>query len=152
MDAKTALKLAQNICARKEQCRLDLRLKLKNLNLTGPEIEDVLDSLQKEGFIDENRYAETYCREKFRLNRWGKIKLRYMLKQKQIPEKIIVEAMSLIDEDEYKEVLLNELIKKATFFHGISQVNKKKKLLQFAQQRGFEYETIMAAINDMHHM
>ena len=152
MDAKTALKRAQNICAKKEQCRLDISLKLKNWDLSEPEKEDVLESLQKEGFINETRYAETYCREKFRINKWGKVKLRYMLKQKQIPEKIIVDAISLIDEEEYKEILINELHKKSTFFHGINQVTKKKKLLQFALQRGFEYEIIMAAINDMHHL
>ncbi len=152
MDTKTALKLAQNICARKEQCKLDISLKLKNWDITELEIEDVLESLQKEGFINETRYAGSYCREKFHFNKWGKIKLRYMLKQKQIPDNIITDALSLIDEDEYKEVLVNELIKKATFFHGISQINKKKKLLQFAQQRGFEYEIIMAVINDMHHI
>jgi len=152
MDTKTALKLAQNICARKEQCKLDLSLKLKNWGLSEIEKGEVLDSLQKEGFIDENRYAETYCREKFRFNRWGKINLAYMLKQKQIPGNIIDNALALIDRDEYKEILTNELMKKATFFHGINQVNKKKKLLQFALQRGFEYEIIMAVINEMHHL
>ena len=152
MDTKTALKLAQNICASREQCKLDLSLKLKSWDLSEIEKEEVLDSLQKEGFIDEDRYAETYCRDKFRFNKWGKIKLSYMLKQKQIPKKIIDNALALIDKEEYKEMLINELVKKATFFHGISQVNKKKKLLQFALQRGFEYEIIMAAINDMHHI
>ena len=152
MDVKTALKLAQNICAKKEQCKLDISLKLKSWGLTGNEPVQVLEDLQKEGFIDETRYSEAYCREKFRFNKWGRIKLRHMLRQKQIPDHTIDKALSLIDEDEYREVLMNELVKKATFFHGISQVNKKKKLLQFALQRGFEYEIIMAAINDMHHI
>ena len=147
MDIKAALKSASAICARQEQCKFDIRQKLDKWGLTENDKEDVLDQLEEEGFIDEKRYAGTYCSEKFRLNRWGRIKLKYMLKQKRLPEEIIENALYEIEDEEYQEVLQEELKKKIRTTGPPTKPSAKRKLIQFAQQRGFEYDHIARALS-----
>lgn len=146
MNSKEALKYASDICAKKEQCRLDISLKLKERGLGADETSKILDDLEKEGFIDEQRYARTYCLEKFRLNKWGKIKLRYMMRQKHLPEPVIEGALSLIEDDEYRMLLESELSRKTASIRGGHHLARKKKLLQFGLQRGFEYGVVMEVI------
>ena len=149
MDTREALNYARDICARKEQCRFDISLKLKERGLSTDESSKVLQDLEKDGFIDEQRYARTYCLEKFRLNKWGKVKLRYMLKQKQLPEAVIGEALNHIDESEYRMLLEDELARKSFSIRGGNRLAQKKKLLQFGLQRGFEYGVIMEVIGNL---
>ena len=75
-----------DLCGRKEYCRSEITEKLAVRKLSPGDIDHILLALEKEKFIDEDRYAGTFTRDKLRLNRWGKVKIRYLLRQKKIPE------------------------------------------------------------------
>ena len=107
---------------------------------------EILQLLIEEKFIDNSRYAQFFVNDKFRFNKWGKIKLSYMLKQKNISGKIINMALEQIDETEYLETLeklLQEKIRKIKFKN---QFDRKAKLMRFAQSRGFESELVFKLI------
>ena len=105
MNYKEALSYTMDLCSRHEKCCSEIREKLVKFKLPGPHVEKVLQTLKKEGFIDESRYAGMFVRDKLRINRWGKIKIQHMLSAKQIPEEIIAEAINGIDDLHYLEIL-----------------------------------------------
>ncbi|MCK4855106.1 MAG: RecX family transcriptional regulator, partial [Bacteroidales bacterium] len=97
----------------------------------------------------ESRYAGMFVRDKLRFNHWGKIKIRYMLLAKQIPEEIIRDAMDGIDDHNYLEILKEELIKKRRQIKDNNPFKVRNKLARFGQQRGFESGLIFQVLDEM---
>ena len=104
--------------------------------------EQIIQVLIREKFLDDQRYAEFYVRDKFRFNGWGKIKLRVMLSQKGIPGPVIESALDQIDPEEYKETCTRIISDKAATIKETNQFKRKGKLFRFAAQRGFESDLI----------
>jgi regulatory protein len=146
MDKKEALIKIRSICSRQEQCRQDILVKLSKWDMSESDSEKIVQILEKEGFVDHTRYASSFANDKLKFNKWGKIKIRWMLRQKEIPEDIIENALSLIDDDEYFNTITSELRKKIKTLKSENVYDKKGKLVQFATQRGFEYEIISQVI------
>ena len=142
MKYEEALKYSMNLCSRSERCRSEVRAKLHGYKLNDDDIEKVLSALVKEKFIDESRFAVMFSSDKLRLNKWGKIKIRYMLLQKSIPGEIIDDALDKIDSTEYEEILSQEIIKKRRTIRSGNIWDVRSKLSRFASQRGFESEII----------
>ncbi len=149
MNYKEALKYAMNLCSQQERCRSDVAEKLASHDLSGAEIDAILSSLVNEDFINESRYAGSFTRDKLRFNKWGKVKIRYMLQHKKLPESIIAEALDAVDEEVYRNVLREELLKKRRTIKGSNAAELRGKLFRFARQRGFESGLIYAVIDEI---
>lgn len=149
MNYQEALSYTMDLCSRQEKCSSEIREKLEKFKLAGTHIEKVLQTLKKEGFIDESRYAGMFVRDKLRFNHWGKIKIRYMLSAKQIPEEIIRDAMDGIDDHNYLEILKEELSKKRRQIKANNLFEVRNKLARFGQQRGFESGLIFQLLDEM---
>jgi regulatory protein len=126
------------LCSKSEKCKADIIPILESADLNGEEIENALDYLVKERFIDEERYANNFVHDKFYLNKWGKYKIAYLLRLKKIPEEIISLSLSQISEEDYSKTLRSLLSTKVKFVRGASKLEQKSKLIIFAQGRGFE--------------
>lgn len=149
MNKNEALKKAQRLCAMQEKCSFDMEMKLKDWGCETESISHVVKQLIQEGFIDDQRYAQTFVREKFRFNKWGKLKIGYHLKQKGIGTTIISNAFNEINENEYYNLLYHELNKKYVNQKASSEFNHRQKLFRFASSRGFESEIIQMAIDEI---
>lgn len=149
MNYQEALSYTMDLCSRQEKCSSEIREKLEKFKLQGAHIEKVLQTLKKERFIDESRYAGMFVRDKLRFNRWGRIKIRYMLLAKQIPEEIIRDAIDGIDNQNYLEILKEELLKKRHQIKDNNPFNVRNKLARFGQQRGFESGLIFQVLDEM---
>ena len=147
MNYKEALNYSMNLCSKQERCKHDIRGKLKKYGLKETDIERVLTALKEEKFIDESRFASMFAHDKLRLNKWGRIKIRYMLYHKQISGEIIDEALQKMDQDEYEEILRQELTKKKTSIRSGSPWDIRNKLFGFARQRGFEPDLIKSVLD-----
>lgn len=137
---RQALTKIMAICGQSEKCRFDIVTKLRQWDLTEEEIADALDYLIKEHFLDEKRFVRFYVNDKLRFNQWGKVKLSFMLRQKQIPEDIIREELRLMDNDLYEGTLRNLLKTKIRTLKGASDFERIGKLSVFAQSHGFEVD------------
>lgn len=135
---RQALTKAMAMCSQSERCRFDIVLKLKQWELSEEEISDALDYLTKERFLNEERFVRFYVNDKLRFNKWGKVKLSHMLRQKQIPENLIREGLNQVDEVLYKKMLHQLLSAKIKSVKGASDYERKGKLAVFAQGHGFE--------------
>ena len=108
--------------------------------------ENILKKLLDDKFVDELRYAKSFVRDKFRLNKWGRIKLEYALRQKKIDEKIIQDALAEIDEKKYFNIVAELLQGKSKTLKDKDPGIIKAKLIRFAQSKGFEYHVIRQAL------
>ena len=135
---KEATIKAQNICAQQEKCESDIRKKLYDWKANPIDFDEIIKNLINDKFIDEQRYAISFAKEKFRFNKWGKIKIEFALRQKKISSNYILNALSEIDESEYDSVLENELTKKLKTIKDTDEYTIKSKLSRFAISKGFE--------------
>ncbi len=149
MNPREALAYAMDLCSRQERCRSEVSEKLASRGLPEEEIGKILDVLVRDNFINESRYASSYAGDKLRLNRWGKIKIRYMLVGRKIPEGMIAAALEGIPEEEYAGVLREELLKKRRATRASSAYELRGKLFRFARQRGFEGELIYRILDEI---
>lgn len=126
------------LCSRREYCKSDIAAKIAALS------EDVdagamIEKLCAERFIDENRYASAFVRDKSRLAGWGEMKIRYALQRKGLDKETIAEAMGQIDEDQQLERLTKLMDAKARALKTATAEEKRAKLIRFATSKGFTY-------------
>lgn len=144
---KEALNKAKYICTRQEKSCGDVRKSLAGYELSQENIEKIIDSLIKENYIDDKRYASLFAIDKFKLKKWGKRKIRYALKQKGVSEEIIAGSLDNIDDMEYENTLNTELQKKLVSIHSGNTLKVRGKLFNFAQSRGFESDLTYKVID-----
>ncbi len=142
MTFEQALVKASNICARQEKCIFDIEKKLKDWDVEQPIADKVIDQLISEKFIDESRYIRHFVKDKFVFNRWGKIKIRWQLKAKQIYGKQVDAALELINREEYEDALAQLLIRKRRYIKDDDKYKIKASLIRYASSRGFEPDLI----------
>jgi regulatory protein len=141
-DEKTALIKAEQFCAYQERSQQEVRDKLYDLGMYPTGVESVISQLITGNFLNEERFAKAYAQGKFRMNGWGRIKIKQGLKFKKVPEKLINKALQLLDGDEYLNVLQKILDKKQRQLHETDAFKRRYKLQQYAMSRGFESDLI----------
>jgi len=140
---------AASYCSLSEHCVSDVEEKLILWNAQENDKQFIVNKLLKDDFINEKRYATAFVNDKFKFNKWGKIKISMALKQKRVDNKLIANALNSINEDEYDEVLAAILKTKLKTLKWKDEYEKKGKLFAFAQSRGFENEVIDRVIQTM---
>ena len=135
-------------CAAQDRCKFDVNQKLIKWGVDNISIKNIINNLIKEKFIDEIRYATSFARGKFRIKKWGRIKISNMLRSKNISENNITTGLSQIDIEEYTETLLRIIEKKSKLLKENDPRIKKNKLFQYLKQKGFENNLIWDNINN----
>jgi regulatory protein len=122
---------------------------LAEKGIEGEAAEKLIAEMIAEEYMDEERYARSFCRGKFRIKKWGRSRIQRELKMRQVPEKIIKLALTEIDPIEYYDTLLNQTEKKWESSNESDLFKKKYKINQFLMSRGFEYDLIKEAIEEI---
>ncbi|MFV0471085.1 MAG: regulatory protein RecX [Paludibacteraceae bacterium] len=133
---------AASYCSMAEHCISDVEIKLKAWGVSPENSQEIVSHLLEQDFINEQRYARAFVREKFEINKWGKIKILLALKEKGIDKDSINNALAHIDEGEYEELLARLLKSKLQTISYEYEYEKQGKLFRFAQSRGFESNVI----------
>ncbi len=149
MDTKEALSRAAAYCSRQERCVDDVVRKLQGWGVDEVEYGAIIEWLLSEKFIDEERYTTFYVRDKFKFNGWGKVKIRWNLKQKKIKGATLENALETIDDHAYTEKLQQLLESKLKQTEGKDRYKTKAALIRFAQSRGFEPDLIFPAVEKL---
>lgn len=134
------------LCARCEQAEGDLRKKLHDWGVPPSDADAIITRLKQERYLDNERFARAYCRDKLRFNGWGRVKIAFMLKGKGIDQQIIDQVISEIDEEQYSTILNEALAYKAKTLDGKEPQQAKAALLRFAASRGFEPNLFFPAV------
>jgi len=144
---EVALKRMAGYCAKSEHSRADVHEKLKRLGFEGNIIDRMLKKLETGGFIDDERFCRSFVHDKFRLSKWGRLKIAQALFLRRIPSEIAQRYLNDIDDAEYVNVLQKLIEGKSRSVHGQSDREKRVKLIRFATSRGFEMQYIMQCLN-----
>lgn len=148
MDKETYLKFyskAAAYCSLAEHCKHEVREKMKLWEVPNEMIDDMIDHLTEEQFIDEERYCKAFVADKLKHNRWGCVKIRYELLKKRIPTLLIMEVLSNVDEEEYIAMALSIMEKKQKEIKAKDDYELRNKLFRFMAGRGFELEIMERA-------
>ena len=143
-----ALIRMMKFCAYRDRCHKEVKDKLIEIEVYGEDLDELMCILIAEKFLDEERYARSFARGKFRIKKWGRWKIKQELKRKQISEYCIKKAMEELDEFDYEGQLRALLVKKAAVLRETDQFKRKGKLAKFAQGKGFESELIWTILKD----
>ncbi len=136
-------------CSRVETCSGDMRTRLREWGVSEEESASVLDYLEQNRFIDDERYARAYAKDKFRFNGWGRQKILAMLRAKHIDPEILEGAFVEIETEAYRDKLRALLTAKAPKIKARDRYDLRRKLTGFAMARGFESGTIHALLEEM---
>lgn len=129
-------------CSQSEHCISELKNKLTQWNVTESDQLKIIRYLKEEKYLDEKRFAFAYVKDKFRYNKWGKIKIRLELHQKRIQKELIEVALETIDLEEYKEMIIRLAKEKEKKLTYRNEYERKGKLYRYLVGKGFEMEVI----------
>ncbi|GAA4792434.1 regulatory protein RecX [Olivibacter ginsenosidimutans] len=139
---------AEHYCAYQERCQQEVRDKLYSWGLYPEAVETIIAELILDNFLNEERFAKAYVSGKFTMKGWGKRKIQQGLKQKQVPTRMIKEALAGIDATTYYDQLCTILTKKGRLIKEVDAYKRKAKLAQYAIGRGYESDLIFDILNN----
>ena len=142
---------AASYCSISEHCVSEVETKLDAWCVGCDDKSAIIKRLIEEDFINEKRFSIFFVKDKFRFNKWGKIKISFALKGKGIENALISEALNTIDDGEYEEMLASILKTKLGGLKYEFEYEKQGKLFRFAQSRGFENNVIEKALRSINH-
>lgn len=135
------------LCAQAEHCQQEMRDKMKRWNIDETVQNRIIDRLVKERYIDDERYARAFVKDKIRYNKWGRRKVQHALWQKRINDDIQQCVLDEIDEKEYLDVLRPLLKQKRSSIKADSDYELNQKLVRFALSRGFTFDIIRQCLD-----
>lgn len=140
---------AAKYCAYQERTQQQVRDKLYQYGLYSDAVEEVLSELITDGFINEERYAQAFCRGKFSQNKWGRIKIELGLKQKGLSPYCIRKGMKEIDENDYQQQLSDLCERKWQSLEGEDIYQRKNKTARYLMGKGYESDMVWRAVEEM---
>jgi len=145
-----ALQKIKHYCAYQERCHSEVKEKLYGFGLNRKEVDEILSTLIQENYLNEERFAIQFTGGKFRMKQWGRVKIRYELRKKQVSDYCIKKALSSIDEKDYERVL-NKLFdeKRSGLRSEKNSFIKKKKIQDHLLQKGYEAELVRTLIGGL---
>ena len=136
----------RGLCSRREYCVEDIRQKaLKALDGNAALAAEVVETLVKEKYVDDLRYASAFARDKSSIQGWGEAKIRYMLSARKISRDVIDQALAEIDQSRASSRLEKLLETKYRSLREDPQC--RLKLLRFALGRGYSYDEVSKAVD-----
>ncbi len=141
-----ALQKLKHYCAYQERCHSEVKEKLYSLGVWKNEHDEIIASLIEGNYLNEERFAIAFAGGKWRVKQWGRVKIKYELKQKQVSEYCIKKAMKQIDEEDYLKVLEKLAKEKYASLKSEQYLIRKKKVLDYLIGKGFEPSLAMAAL------
>jgi regulatory protein len=139
----------RRFCAYRDRSKKETTERLLQLGANQNLIDNILSALEKEGFIDEKRFAKAFARGKFINNHWGKIRIERELRLHQINSEIIEEALKEINQNQYFEVLESIAKKKLLASKALSEYIAKGKTAEYCIRKGFEPDICWKIVNKL---
>lgn len=130
------------LCAQAEHCQYEMLEKMRRWELDDEAQARVMHRLVSERYVDDERYARAFVKDKVRYNKWGRRKVEQALWHKHIDEDIRQQVLDEIDDEEYISVLRPLLKQKRRSTKAANDYQLNQKLMRFALGRGFTFDII----------
>jgi regulatory protein len=139
----------ENYCVYQDRCHKEVERKMKEYNLIPEAKELILLSLMQDNFLNEERFAKSFARGKFRIKSWGKQRIVRELKFRDISAYNIKTALKEIEEEEYIKTIYRITENRNNLTSETNTYKRKKKLIDFLMRKGFENELIFKTVNEV---
>ena len=138
-----ALQKAKHYCGYQERSHSEVKDKLYSFGLYKQQVEECLSQLIEENYLNEERFAQQFAGGKFRMKQWGRVKIKYELKQKQVSDYCIKKGLKEISEEDYMATLEKLATEKwASVNKETNLFAKLRKTQDYLLQKGYEHELI----------
>ena len=144
---EATIKLMQ-YCAYRDRSQKEVEEKLREMRMIPEACEQITIQLMRENFLNEERFARSFVRGKFRIKKWGRIKIKQELKKRDISAPLIKLGFTEIDDSEYFSTLEKVADKKLKLIKESNPYKRKQKLISYLQQRGFEIPLILEVLGN----
>jgi regulatory protein len=144
-----ALQKLKHYCAYQERCHNEVREKLYDLGVWKKDQDEIISTLIEENYLNEERFAIAFAGGKFRMKQWGRVRIKYELRQKQVSDYSIKKGLKEIGEEEYKKTLEKLTKEKYRLLKGEQYLVRKKKTIDFLLQKGFELPLITQSLDNL---
>ena len=134
-------------CSTAEHCRAEITEKLQKWGLPYESVHRIVDRLETEKFVDDERFCRAFVNDKFRFSKWGKMKIAQGLYMKKIPSNVAWQYLNEIDDDAYLSVLRELIASKRKSIRADDDYQLSVKLMRFALSRGFELKDIRLCLD-----
>lgn len=148
-DKNDVLLKLQRYCAYQDRCSYEIEKKLFDLHVPEDWHADLLESLRKDLFLDDERYVSSFVSGKMNLKKWGRLKIMQALKSKKISQKLIDQVFLNLDEQAEQKNLMYLAEKKMKSISEPDPYKRKIKVFRFLQQKGYSFEQITRSLNDL---
>lgn len=147
MTYEMALQRLSALCASAEHCEYEMTEKMRKWEVEESDCERIMEYLRKAKFVDDERYARAFVKDKIKYNKWGRRKVEQGLWAKHIAEDIRQRVLDEVDESQYKSVLTDLLKSKRRSIKAANDYEMNRKLIKFALSRGFDYSIVRHCID-----
>ena len=148
LSKEQALQKLKHYCGYQERSHSEVKEKLYSLGVWKKDHDEIIAALIEENYLNEERFALAFARGKFRMKQWGRVKIKYELKQRQVSEYSIKKALKQIDEEEYMTSLKKLAEDRYASLKGEQYLVRKKKTIDYLMQKGYEPGLIQIAMNE----
>lgn len=135
------------LCAQAEHCQYEMLEKMRKWELPEENQARIMERLVKECYVDDERYARAFAKDKVRYNKWGRRKVEQALWQKHIDDDVRKSVLDEIDDEEYLSILRPLLKQKRKSTKAQNDYELNQKLMRFALGRGFTFDIIRQCLD-----
>ncbi|MBX2899290.1 MAG: RecX family transcriptional regulator [Cyclobacteriaceae bacterium] len=146
--AEAAAKI-QNYCAYQERSHKEVKAKLFEYGLFGNQVDELLSQLIIDGFLNEQRFAKAYAGGKFRMKKWGRLKIKNELEFLGLTKNCIATGLKEIDEQAYHSALTTLLQKKQVGLQAEPIFKQRDKLARYAIGKGYEPDLVWQVLKEI---
>ena len=152
MEAKKSITISEakknieHYCAYQERCHKEVVNKLKDLGIIQNAIDVIVADLIQNNYLNETRFAQSFARGKFKIKKWGKVKIHRELNKREISKYNIKMGMKEISDSDYEETFNTLLDKKLSELSHLPESEQKRKVFNYLSYRGWEVEKIFEAL------
>ncbi len=144
-----ALSRLQRYCTYQDRCHIEVERKLTEMRMIPQAKEQIIMSLIEDDYLNEERFALAFVKGKFRIKKWGRIRLKAELKKRKISKYLIKSALEQISEKDYLFTFEELANRKANSIKADSILLKKKKLADYLIYRGWESSLVNNKMNQL---
>jgi regulatory protein len=147
--AEQAREKIRHYCAYQERSHLEVRNKLYEYGIRRDDVDEIISTLVTDGYLNEERFAKAFAGGKFRVKKWGRIKITRGLEGKGVSPNCVRIGLQEIDEQSYVDTLRTILSVKATSLNHDNVYVLRDRIATYAIQKGYEPDLVWAAVNEL---
>ncbi|WP_026913959.1 regulatory protein RecX [Christiangramia portivictoriae] len=144
-----ALQKLMHFCAYRDRSQKEVEDKLNDMHMIDAAKEKIIIELMQEGFLNEERFARSFVRGKFRIKKWGRVKITQELKKRGISSPIIKMGLTEIKESDYRSTLFELAEKKLEKINEPNEYKRKGKLADHLLRKGYESSLVFDSIQEI---